>query len=155
MIPTYMELSTDRTYCTYYNMYGGPTIHHRSSREIRWTPRERLLARLLADFSRETPRERWGGRRTQQPTRRRRWRRVTMMATTTTMATGDDNNDGDGQPFAPHERFLGLLTRDSSRETPRETPCKRLLARDSSRESSWGGRRTQQPTMNGRRDGIR
>ena len=34
-------------------------------------------------------------------------------------------------PFAPHERFLGLLARDSSRETPRETPCKRLLARDS------------------------
>jgi hypothetical protein len=22
------------------------------------------------------------------------------------MATGDDNDDGNGQPFAPHERFL-------------------------------------------------
>jgi hypothetical protein len=128
---------------------------------LRWTPRKRFsrdslqtsCERLLArDSSRETSR---GGRRTQQPTRRRRWRQVTMMATTTTMATSDDNDDGDGKPFAPHERFLGLLARDSLRETPRKTPCKRLLSRDSSRESSWGGRRTQQPTMNGRRDGIR
>ncbi len=40
----------------------------------------------------------------------------------------------------PHESL------DSLQETPRETPCKRLLARDSSRETSQGGPRTQQPT---------
>ena len=49
--------------------------------------------------------------------------------------------------------FIGLLARDSSRETPCETPCKRLLARDSSRETSWGGRRTQQPTIDGSGEG--
>ncbi len=54
-----------------------------------------------------------------------------MMATTTTttMATGDDNYDGDGQPFAPHERFLGLLARDSSRDSLQVTSIERLLAR--------------------------
>jgi hypothetical protein len=83
-------------------------------------------------------------RRTQQPTRRRRWRRVTMMATTTTMATGDDNDDGDAnhslltrdQPsiIAPNKRLLllGLLARDSSRDSLQETSRERLLARDSS-----------------------
>ena len=128
-----------------------PRSHHAST-----TPRSHHTTRSHHTCTPLTP-HCLSIRRTQQPTRRRRWRRVTMMVTTTTttMATGDDNDDGDGQPFAPHERFLGLLARDSSRETPRETPCKRLLARDSSQESSWGGQRTQQPTMNGRRDGIR
>jgi len=69
MIPTYMELSTDRTYCTYINKPAGqPSI------------------------------------------------------------------------IAPHKSL------DSLQETPRKTPCKRLLARDSSRETSQGGRSTQQPT---------
>jgi len=75
MIPTYMELLTDRTYCTYIHTYkqtGGPTIHHRSSRERNpWTSRERLLARLLErDFSQDTPRERLlgaGGEHNNQP----------------------------------------------------------------------------------------
>ena len=145
----------------YVHMY--PTLLARDSPDARTTPRSHHAS--TTPRSHHTTRSHHtctpltphclSIRRTQQPTRRRRWRRVTMMATTTTMATGDDNDDGDGQPFAPHERFLGLLARDSSRETPRETPCKRLLARDSSQESSWGGQRTQQPTMNGRRDGIR
>ena len=89
---------------------------------LRETPRKTPCRLLARDSSRETSQ---GGRRTQQPTRRQRWRRATMMATTTMMATGNDNNDGDGQPFVPHKRFLGLLARDSLRETP----CKRLLAR--------------------------
>ena len=73
----------------YYNIYGGPTIHHRSSREIRWTPRERLLPRLLADFSRETPHERLADFLRETPRER-------LLGAGVERNNQPDDNDGDG-----------------------------------------------------------
>jgi hypothetical protein len=142
MIPTYMELSTDRTFV---HIIHTNRRANRSSRVLGLlardssrdeTSRERLLARdfvgllarLLADFLRETPRERllardFSGRAENATTNQ-----------TTTMATGDDDGDDDDDGNERRQRRWRRQTIRSSREIP-WTPRERLLARDSSQDS--------------------
>ena len=118
-----MELSTDRTYCTYFIICtaGQPSII---------APHERFVGLLARDSSRETlcrllarDSSREMGRAENATTNQ-----------TTTMATGDDDGDDDDDGDGRRQRRWRRPTIRSSREIP-WTPRERLLARDSSRDS--------------------